>query len=342
MLTIAIPTWNRADHLKRCLQSIFTDEMAEFPVRVFVFDNASDDGTAEYLDALKEMYPDNFDYRVAPEHLDYAESFREAFTAPDTEWVWMMGDDDMIIPGGIAFVMDVIKSDRYQFFHVAEKSRCRGTSDIYSGTLLELANTMGLVEVTGFISGNICRSEYLKRGFASPHFGTYAESAFVQSLVLLEVLHDKHSAFIDMPVIDLQSDREEGETAKRWNRENIGMRYNRIAEGLCCLIGMNVLPSSLPAEFFRYLGGDLIGKMLHTFWVNVENTGKMPEDIEWSRLYDLVIMGPDSSQRLRSIEAYEAAMSYYLHSREEMNKELKNVAIKFNDCLPNRYPETYI
>jgi len=48
---IAILTWNKIDLIKNCIESIFKN--TKYPYyRICVFDQASTDGTKEYLDSL--------------------------------------------------------------------------------------------------------------------------------------------------------------------------------------------------------------------------------------------------------------------------------------------------
>lgn len=55
-LTIAIPTYNRLNTLKKSLRKALEYSKGK-DIEIFVSDNASTDGTKEYINSLKKEYP---------------------------------------------------------------------------------------------------------------------------------------------------------------------------------------------------------------------------------------------------------------------------------------------
>ncbi|WP_306602298.1 glycosyltransferase family 2 protein [Geothrix sp. 21YS21S-2] len=112
LLTIGIPTYNRAGFLKRCLDHIFdqvTPAMAPL-VRILVGDNASPDGTegvvAEYCQRGIEVV-----YMRHAENLGADGNFMKILeTMGDTHYWMLLGDDDWIMPGGLARILDLLSS----------------------------------------------------------------------------------------------------------------------------------------------------------------------------------------------------------------------------------------
>lgn len=60
-ISIIIPTYNRKDRLKQCLESIFKQDYPQEKIEIIVIDDGSSDGTAQMLDELLKEQP-NFRY----------------------------------------------------------------------------------------------------------------------------------------------------------------------------------------------------------------------------------------------------------------------------------------
>ncbi|MDE5879479.1 MAG: glycosyltransferase, partial [Desulfovibrio sp.] len=100
-VAIVIVTYNRRALLERTLAACLGEPPAQ---SIIVVNNASTDGTREYLDGLAGREP-----RVRPAHLScntggaagFAEGLRLAREAGH-EWFWLMDDDVEPVPGGLA------------------------------------------------------------------------------------------------------------------------------------------------------------------------------------------------------------------------------------------------
>ena len=107
-LTIYIPTYNRLSKLKNCLRAIKYDLKGyEDRVKIFVSNNGSTDGTKEYLDAQKWI-----EVRHNAENLGAAANFIYAYNLPfKSKFVWIIGDDDYLIPGSIGELLVLTNYD---------------------------------------------------------------------------------------------------------------------------------------------------------------------------------------------------------------------------------------
>lgn len=110
LLTIAIPTYNRAHNLARLLEVLFLDlEGYEEKVSVVISNNGSTDNTKEVIERLvsgrrkvKVLHqPSNFgmdsNFYSCVEHVDGA-------------FFWLLGDDDLPIPGVISSLIKLLES----------------------------------------------------------------------------------------------------------------------------------------------------------------------------------------------------------------------------------------
>jgi glycosyltransferase involved in cell wall biosynthesis len=345
MLTFAIPTFTRSKYLTRCLRSIIDQIMTVGEtVKIHVHDDGSTDDTRAVLETFRTQYPDILSYSFVDTNEGFSPSFTRAFTAPTTLWTWIMGDDDMLAAGGLQTILSVIKSQRYQFIHAVETTRDNGEPEIYCGTLLELCSRIGFLEMTGFMSCNICRTDVLQAAFKSRHIGVYGESPFIHALALLEVLADKPCAFVNMPVVELQEKQQTQESIDRWEAHNVTMRYNLVGKGLRLLAADGVIPTTLPDVFFRYLGGNLFGKILFTFFQKTSATEQPIADEQWQELVQMATLLPEDScrEKIAVIEAYRAKLDEFLALIHRNTRLLGEIETAFQAATPVNYPETYL
>lgn len=96
-LSICIPTFNRAAHLSNCLQSIASaSARSNYEVQICVSDNCSTDGTESVVLAAERRL--KLKYRKNPRNLGMAKNFLSAVQMADGEFVWLIGDDDLLFP----------------------------------------------------------------------------------------------------------------------------------------------------------------------------------------------------------------------------------------------------
>ncbi len=104
-LTFAIPTWNRAQDLERCVHSI-APQAAQHSgrVEILIADNASTDATSEVIRDLQARYPFVRQVRnptnIGPDH-NYLVLFEHA----GGDYVWLFGDDDYLADGALQTVL---------------------------------------------------------------------------------------------------------------------------------------------------------------------------------------------------------------------------------------------
>lgn len=204
---------------------------------------------------------------------DYAEKFRAMMrAAPDSEWVWTFGDDDKLQPGALAFMLGRLAAapESLHFIHVSERKRSAGTGHTFTGRLFDLACSIGWLEMTGFITGNVTRGTWLAKCAESHNWDIYAESAYVQSCVLLETLRDEQAQFIDLPLIDTQEPQQSAQVLAQWQQERTAERYLYLDKALQSMMAQGILPAKLPAKFFRYVNYHLWDRHITYFLAAVQ------------------------------------------------------------------------
>lgn len=343
LITFAIPTWKRPERLERCVKSI-AEQVRDGRTQILISEDVDDQETTDLIKRLQGEY--GFIRKV--EHTprtDYADNFKTLFSNTDGEWTWMFGDDDYLRPGALDFMLEHLPKQELEFIHVSEETRASGNNGYGKGTLWTLANNFGWVEMTGFITGNIVRSQSLLEAMQTKWWRFYAKTAFVQSCILLEQLKDSPCAFLDLPLIGSQDPGQTEETGKRWMDANISGRYLYMADALELMYEEGILKNRVKKEFFRYLNFHLWNRYIVFFVNDYLNQGILVQDELWSKIQKLATFLEDIEEAKQIIGECEAARgmitlhSYMQRNAEGIRMELQNVLGRQNQDV---YPFTYI
>jgi glycosyltransferase involved in cell wall biosynthesis len=107
LLSLCIPTFNRASFLEETLCSIAVN-CRDLPCEIIISDNASNDNTSEivthFFDELDIQYFRN-DTNIGPE-----KNLCRAIAAASGKYVWLLGDDDPLVEGICVHLMDMMKT----------------------------------------------------------------------------------------------------------------------------------------------------------------------------------------------------------------------------------------
>jgi glycosyltransferase involved in cell wall biosynthesis len=124
ILTIAIPTYNRAARLEAQLERLLPQLRPE--IRCCVYDNASPDATREAV----EEHPDRgIAYVRAEYNCGAARNFFRCFEECRTEWLWILGDDDPISDHAVADLLATLRNQTCDFVHTSTPL-CHYASDV--------------------------------------------------------------------------------------------------------------------------------------------------------------------------------------------------------------------
>ncbi len=112
LLTIAVPTFNRAGQLQRLLQALEPQVVGEPDVEVLVADNASEDATAEVIAAAERRFKAagaRFRSFRHASNIGSDANFAFCFREAAGRFFWMCGDDDLIVPDAVAEMLPLLK-----------------------------------------------------------------------------------------------------------------------------------------------------------------------------------------------------------------------------------------
>lgn len=122
ILSICIPTYNRAGYLHDALESIYLQlntELSEI-IEVVVADNASSDQTEQVVKKFtgkikRVIYIKNL------ENVGFDGNIDVAVRAANGNYCWYLGDDDAIINGALSHIVDICLKNKYSVISVADK-----------------------------------------------------------------------------------------------------------------------------------------------------------------------------------------------------------------------------
>jgi len=109
LLSICIPTWNRATDLKKSLNNIIPQAL-EFKdkVEICISNNGSTDNTKEVVMNFKEKYPDLIKYNENEKNLGFDKNLLKVINTAEGDFAWTLSDDDLIVKDGIKTVIKFI------------------------------------------------------------------------------------------------------------------------------------------------------------------------------------------------------------------------------------------
>jgi glycosyltransferase involved in cell wall biosynthesis len=130
LLSLCIPTYNRAQLLQPMLQSLCRQcaSLGE-DVEIVVSDNASTDATRAVVQAASSVYPITYsrnDRNVG------SRNFLLAVERAAGEYAWVLGDDDLVLEGGLRAVTEALRAHReIDYFYVNYLSAPMDVRDRY-------------------------------------------------------------------------------------------------------------------------------------------------------------------------------------------------------------------
>lgn len=189
ILTIAIPTYNRAAYLEK--QLVRLRGQNDERIKILVSDNGSDDNTAEVVNRYNK-HMDNLCYLRNAENLGFDRNVLKLYISAQSEYIWFLSDDDLILDGAICNVLKFLSAYQPTVAVLASAKNESEASEWEAGSKsievfdsLESVSDYSLFTRAIFVSGLIVR-KVQKIGEAV--LGKFLDSKFFHvslSLILL-------------------------------------------------------------------------------------------------------------------------------------------------------------
>lgn len=162
LLSICIPTYNRAHYLKGCLDNIvsqFSDEDVYRSIEIVISDNASPDNTKELVEEYQKKFG-NIRYFRNEKNLEFIRNVDNVISKAKGEFCWTLSDDDHIRDNSLKFLLFILNNNPdIAFFCIDQSSLPSGKDMEYCRDGNEFLEKFGLMG--GLVSQNIFNKKYL-------------------------------------------------------------------------------------------------------------------------------------------------------------------------------------
>lgn len=220
ILTIAIPTYNRSQYLVRLLDSL-KPQMEEardlFSIELLLSDNASTDHTPDVVEAFcrDAQFPCR-KFRNQT-NLGADGNILRCFTEAAGKYVWIIGDDDILLPGALLELLKFLQQRDFDIVHlrsmplVDDQHVYPQVTSLHVKVISEPEEFALQTHVfLTFITGNVILRE---RALSLPHesFSGLIGTSLVQlSWTYTLLRHFQRGAIVSNPVIAASADARGG------------------------------------------------------------------------------------------------------------------------------------
>lgn len=119
LLSICIPTRNRDKYLSdllSCIENEITNyHLNESDIKIYISDNASTDKTETIVKSYQNKIPFLF-YYCNSQNIGGDRNFLRCINLAKGEYIWLVGDDELITDGALVYILSVLKKERPALF----------------------------------------------------------------------------------------------------------------------------------------------------------------------------------------------------------------------------------
>lgn len=105
VLSVVVGTLNRLDRLRECIESIIRE--TSIPIKIYVTDAGSTDGTVEYL---KKLNPELFHVILHEKKIGQAKAYNEIFSQITTPYTCWISDDNIVVNNSLETAVNILNS----------------------------------------------------------------------------------------------------------------------------------------------------------------------------------------------------------------------------------------
>jgi len=213
LLSIVIPTYNRADFLDYCLE-VHIPLAKAHNIQIFISDNASTDVTKEIVQKWMEEYP-LISYHRNETNIGPDENFERALKYPETEYVWLLGDTYQIPSEGIGYLLNLISKNqkKYDVIVVNVAKRVSGIPQ------QDYSDQNQLLSDLGWHMTCLSSLIYNSRLIAHGNFVRYRNTNFIHIGVIFDYIANKDFLVHWAETISVQGVSIKGLVRKSWQNQ---------------------------------------------------------------------------------------------------------------------------
>ena len=223
LLSISIPTYNRAKFLDECLESItsqFTTKEILSDVEIVISDNGSSDNTTEIVEKFKKHFT-NIHYYKNSHNLGFDSNLLNVVEKSSGRYCITLGDDDTLFPGSISFLLTTLKKHNnvpyfmlncWGYDHNMQKPVTANPNRILDSdksyiTLNDFVITIkDYSELVGSFGGISVQLFNREKWLQFKDFDKYIDTQAVHLFVLLSVYKNEKFMIIAKPLVKTRND----------------------------------------------------------------------------------------------------------------------------------------
>lgn len=274
LLTIAIPTYNRANFLRELLACLQPQIAGQPAVELLISDNASPDETSavvhEFINSGLELRYIRNQINIGPDP-----NFLQCYEQAAGRYVWIFGDDDLILDSGLSTVVKLLKQESPDYMFVAPYVFQNSITEIKPARRIvptmvvtdpqKMVHLVNLHADLILISGAIVDKQRIA-SLGHPPFASLVGTNLVQlGWVFTALLNLRRGAFLQLGVLAARAGNSRGgfQAAKVF-----GQNYSRAVEAM--------LPneSRLTAKVIN----DHLKNWFPRNWMSFRESGEDPSD----------------------------------------------------------------
>lgn len=172
ILSLCIPTWNRAKFLKVSLDSLlaqYEDENVKSYIELIISDNASSDETKDVVDCyVNKGLPIRYSCNI--ENIGADKNFIKCMQLATGKYILLLGDDDILMPGTLAFLIDLLKEREVGLVHFQKQDNASSDYEVFSDTDYYIKC---ISYYYTYMSGNIFRKDIVSQINEEKYIGSY-------------------------------------------------------------------------------------------------------------------------------------------------------------------------
>lgn len=198
-LTILIPTWDRPNQVNQRLQEINDHWKGEIPVKIQI-----NPGQFSKSDIDPSLYCGPLEIEENIHNLGFVANVVLGMSSVQTEWVWILGDDDPIQAESAKTILNACQHNEASNVDAILFNQWSQPAPKESASYHDLETFMGATEFGNilFISGTVWRTSFFKSNLGL--FIDYSYSRASQALILLANLQENRCSVlvINKPLIN--------------------------------------------------------------------------------------------------------------------------------------------
>jgi len=330
LLTIGIPTYNRAHELDNLLASIVREMKTITPglIDILVADNASEDNTREVV-AKYQQECTAIQYIHTDVNQGMQSNFVRLMDACAGEYLHMIGDDEIVLEDGLSIILQALQANRnvsifvFNYRYEAELDRpvhlveaCGHPIDTNVCNVQDFIFRHGWLWTLGNLGMVIVKTAPLRAVDRTPYMSHF----FMQAAFYLDVFHGDLILFVNRPIF-LTFVRSQTVNKERWEHDGSVGGWPYIWDSIDYLIKKEVLPPQLPLGFYNHCSSSwnpswnlLLDHMIKR--INSGNT--KVDDKDWRDVARWIEKLDDIPQRERILAAVESLRISYNISKSSL------------------------